>query len=267
MPELSKKQRKALVILSVTGGVYISFKYFLPLILPFAAAYLAALVLRPGAAWIEKRLQINIRGRRYSVPIGVIGGAELLLLAAAAGLLLFCGSRRLMEEANEMIHARRVDDAAGSMADFPVPYSGGFLPPQGGRAGAGCQRNDYRHDTDSQTGGHVQPGCQFCGSAFFLRQGFVMAAVFFMAAVLSLQEMDEMKRRRRQSMFSREFALFGRRLIMTGSAWLRTQLVIMLVTACLCALGLLLIRNPYSILLGAVIGVLDALPLFGPGPL
>ena len=105
VPELSKKQRKALVILSVTGGVYISFKYFLPLILPFAAAYLAALVLRPGAAWIEKRLQINIRGRRYSVPIGVIGGAELLLLAAAAGLLLFCGSRRLMEEANEMIHA------------------------------------------------------------------------------------------------------------------------------------------------------------------
>ncbi|MFR2772032.1 MAG: hypothetical protein ACLTF1_03495 [Clostridium sp.] len=79
VPELSKKQRKALVILSVTGGVYISFKYFLPLILPFAAAYLAALVLRPGAAWIEKRLQINIRGRRYSVPIGVIGGAELLL--------------------------------------------------------------------------------------------------------------------------------------------------------------------------------------------
>ena len=78
-------------------------------------------------------------------------------------------------------------------------------------------------------------------------------------------EMDEMKRRRRQSMFSREFALFGRRLIMTGSAWLRTQLVIMLVTACLCALGLLLIRNPYSILLGAVIGVLDALPLFGAG--
>ena len=44
VPELSKKQRKALVILSVTGGVYISFKYFLPLILPFAAAYLAALV-------------------------------------------------------------------------------------------------------------------------------------------------------------------------------------------------------------------------------
>ena len=52
----------------------------------------------------------------------------------------------------------------------------------------------------------------------FCARAFVMAAVFFMAAVLSLQEMDEMKRRRRQSMFSREFALFGRRLIMTGSA-------------------------------------------------
>ena len=266
VPELSKKQRKALVILSVTGGVYISFKYFLPLILPFAAAYLAALVLRPGAAWIEKRLQINIRGRRYSVPIGVIGGAELLLLATAAGLLLFCGSRRLMEEANEMIHAvpgwmMRLDQWLTSLCRTAE----GFCRLREGALGQAAREmitamtRTLRQAAMSSLAVNSVAALSFCARAF------VMAAVFFMAAVLSLQEMDEMKRRRRQSMFSREFALFGRRLIMTGSAWLRTQLVIMLVTACLCALGLLLIRNPYSILLGAVIGVLDALPLFGAG--
>lgn len=266
VPELSKKQRKALVILSVTGGVYISFKYFLPLILPFAAAYLAALVLRPGAAWIEKRLQINIRGRRYSVPIGVIGGAELLLLAAAAGLLLFCGSRRLMEEANEMIHAApgwmmRLDQWLTSLcrtAEVFCRLREGALV-QAAREMITAMTRTLRQAAMSSLAVNSVAALSFCARAF------VMAAVFFMAAVLSLQEMDEMKRRRRQSMFSREFALFGRRLIMTGSAWLRTQLVIMLVTACLCALGLLLIRNPYSILLGAVIGVLDALPLFGAG--
>ena len=264
VPELSKKQRKALVILSVTGGVYISFKYFLPLILPFAAAYLAALVLRPGAAWIEKRLQINIRGRRYSVPIG--GGAELLLLAAAAGLLLFCGSRRLMEEANEMIHAApgwmmRLDQWLTSLcrtAEVFCRLREGALV-QAAREMITAMTRTLRQAAMSSLAVNSVAALSFCARAF------VMAAVFFMAAVLSLQEMDEMKRRRRQSMFSREFALFGRRLIMTGSAWLRTQLVIMLVTACLCALGLLLIRNPYSILLGAVIGVLDALPLFGAG--
>ena len=57
MPELSKKQRKALVILSVTGGVYISFKYLLPLILPFAAAYLTALVLRPSCLLYTSRVK------------------------------------------------------------------------------------------------------------------------------------------------------------------------------------------------------------------
>ena len=34
MPELSRKQRKALVVIAVTAGVYVSFKYFLPLFLP-----------------------------------------------------------------------------------------------------------------------------------------------------------------------------------------------------------------------------------------
>ena len=87
----------------------------------------------------------------------------------------------------------------------------------------------------------------------------------FHASVLSLQEMDELRRRRRQSMFSREFALFSRRLVMTGNTWLRTQLIIMFITSCLCILGLVMIRNPYCILLGLGIGILDALPLFGTG--
>lgn len=266
MPELSKKQRKALVILSAAGGVYVSFKYFLPLILPFAAAYLTALVLRPSAAWLEERLQITVRGRTFAVPIGVIGGAELLLLAAAAGVLIFYGGRRLFEEVNEVINAapgwiRRLDQQLTSMcrvAEVFCRLQEGALV-QTVREMIFAMAQTLKRVTVSSLAVNSVAALSFC------TRFFVAAAVFFMAAVLSLQEMDEMRRRGRQSMFSREFALFGRRLAMTGSAWLRTQFVIMFVTACLCALGLSLIRNPYSILLGAVIGVLDALPLFGAG--
>lgn len=71
--------------------------------------------------------------------------------------------------------------------------------------------------------------------------------------------------RRFDSMFHREFFLLGRRLAVTGSAWLKTQSVIFLMTSSLSMLGLLLIGNPYYILGGIGIGVLDALPIFGTG--
>ena len=77
--------------------------------------------------------------------------------------------------------------------------------------------------------------------------------------------MDELRRRRFDSMFHREFFLLGRRLAVTGSAWLKTQSVIFLMTSSLSMLGLLLIGNPYYILGGIGIGVLDALPIFGTG--
>ncbi len=43
-------------------------------------------------------------------------------------------------------------------------------------------------------------------------------------------------------MFHREFFLLGRRLAVTGSAWLKTQSVIFLMTSSLSMLGLLLIE-------------------------
>jgi len=44
---LSRKQKKAFLTAVVTAGVYLSFRYLLPLIFPFLAAYLMALLLQP----------------------------------------------------------------------------------------------------------------------------------------------------------------------------------------------------------------------------
>ena len=93
----------------------------------------------------------------------------------------------------------------------------------------------------------------------------IVVVLFFIASILSLQEMDELRRRRFDSMFHREFFLLGRRLAVTGSAWLKTQSVIFLMTSAFSMAGLLLIGNPYYILGGIGIGVLDALPIFGAG--
>jgi uncharacterized ion transporter superfamily protein YfcC len=91
----------------------------------------------------------------------------------------------------------------------------------------------------------------------------VAIIVVFLAAILSLQEMEDLRDRRDQSAFRKEFNMIGSRLVQTGKAWFRSQGIILFITTGLCIGGMFLIRNPYYIMAG--IGILDALPIFGTG--
>ena len=262
----SRKQKKAFLTAAVTAGVYLSFRYLLPLVFPFLAAYLMALFLRPSAAFLEKRLRISFRGRTIGIPIGVIGGVELILLCILLFVLLAAGGRRFMEELE-----RFLEELPGRMEELSL--LGGqfeqsaerFLHLPAGRLG------QLFRGTGLQGGGQVKEILlpqllqKSVPAAARIVRAVVVVVLFFIASILSLQEMDELRRRRFDSMFHREFFLLGRRLAVTGSAWLKTQSVIFLMTSSLSMLGLLLIGNPYYILGGIGIGVLDALPIFGTG--
>ena len=93
----------------------------------------------------------------------------------------------------------------------------------------------------------------------------VAIIVVFLAAILSLQEMEDLRDRRDQSAFRKEFNMIGSRLVQTGKAWFRSQGIILFITTGLCIGGMFLIRNPYYIMAGIGIGILDALPIFGTG--
>ncbi len=99
----------------------------------------------------------------------------------------------------------------------------------------------------------------------WLIEAVVFLVIVIVAALMFLAEMDEIRERKNQSMFHREFVLIGKRLINVGSAWLKTEAVMVLVTSGLCSAGLFLIGNSYALLIGIGIGLLDALPLFGAG--
>lgn len=47
--------------------------------------------------------------------------------------------------------------------------------------------------------------------------------------------------------------------------YFKTQGIIICVVAILCSLGLFIIKNPYAILIGIIIAVLDAFPILGSG--
>ncbi|MEG1145205.1 MAG: AI-2E family transporter [Clostridium sp.] len=266
MPKFTKKQQKILLTTGVTLVVYICFKYFLPLFVPFLAAYIIAMILRPSAAFLEKKLKISIGNKTLGIPIGVIGGLEIILVMFLFGTGCFYGGRRLFMETNQLVHAipiwiREFDTwltgLCHSLEMFCCLQDGVLVKIMREiLLGAG---RVFKNVTMPNL--MVNSVTVF---VFFIKV-VIIAVILFIASILSLQEMDELRRRRYNSIFRKEFALLGRRLVLTGNAWLKTQAAIWFLTTCSCILTLIILKNPYYIILGVGIGIMDALPIFGTG--
>ena len=261
-----KKLKKVFMILGTTLGVYAGFKYLLPLVAPFLVGYGAALFLRPSARFFSHRIKITFRGNCRRLPVGVAGGAEFLLLAGLLGVLCYWGLEKLCQEARLLairlpVWIEEFDRwLTDSCREMEISF--------GLREGQAARTVTALLSRLLKEGQEKGAALLMTNSLTLIRWGagaLIVAVVTFLAAVLSLQEMDDLRDRRDRSAFYREFRLIGNRVVLTGKAWFKTQGVVLLLVTTLCILGMALIRNPYYILAGIGIGLLDALPIFGTG--
>ena len=239
----SEKLKKILMILGITGAVYGSFRFLLPLIIPFLFAYGTALWLRPSIRCIQRRVRWNRNGKVKTPPAVLIGGVEIILFVLVLGCLGYYGGRRLVEQ------------LTGVAAEVPIWIENVF----------GVQKLFRKLGEMLRS---FSLSAIMNNSISFLSRfakAIVIAVVYVIAVFLFLQEMEEIRERKSESMFHREFAMIGKRIVEIGSAWLKTELILLAVTSSLCILGFLLIGNKYAWVLGIGVGLLDALPLFGSG--
>ncbi len=263
-----EKLKKIIMIMGITGVVYVGLKYLLPLVVPFLLAYATALWLRPSVRFLERKLNIVIGGRKRSVPGPLIGTIELLLVLLALGTLFFFGGRKLFSQIHLL--ATRLPDWLAHMdrllTDFCLQmetilgFKDGYLVTVVG---------DMVEELGLLARQSTMPALMNNSMVVlgWIAGSLVFFVIYFVSVILCLQEMEEIRERRSRSAFHREFSLLSRRLVNAGNAWLKTQLIIMFITAVLCVAGFFLIGNPYSIVLGVGVGILDALPLFGTGVL
>lgn len=266
MGKPGKKLKKIFLILGITGAVYGGFKYLLPLVVPFLCAYLAALWLGPSVRYFERRLTIRLGGKERRIPAAVIGGAELLFMGAVLGWLFYLGSSRLLAQARLfMVRLPEWLSEADRILTglfLSLEEKMGLMP----ESLVGLARELVRDASEAvrQASLPLLMTNSVSVLAWAVR-AVVFLVLFFVAAVMTLEEMDEIREKKSGSIFHRAFSVLGRLLASAGSAWFKPQLVIMAVTAMICTLGLTLLGNPYSVLLGLGIGLLDALPVFGTG--
>lgn len=266
MEKPSKKQKKVILIVGVTGAVYVCLKYLLPLVIPFLVAYGIALALKPSALWLEKKLSFHFRGKKRHFPLGLIGGIQLFLILSLLGILFYAGSKKLCQEANLLINSlpdiiHKLDTwltGACIAAEKTFHLRDGYLV---------VTLREMIQGMGNEVKNTAMPflmGNTMVIFKFFI-QVSVITIILFIATILSLQEMETLKERRENSSFHKEFSLISSRLVLVGNAYLKTQGSIIILTTSICIAGLMILRNPYYIILGIGIGILDALPIFGTG--
>jgi len=249
--------KRILFLIGITLTVYVCFRYLLPVFLPLLIAWLLAALLHRPVRWLKTK---------FRIPMTFSAVAGILLLLSAVGTGGFFLLRTLL---NQLI---------GLVRQFPTYQLA--LTERYQSFCTGCDRF-LRLDVGAsqlfldaqleQVVNHIQTSVlpsiteQTLRLALGTAEAFALIVIILVVAILLVKDLDRYRERFRASAFAPVLLPVADRLRYSAVAYLRTQGIIMLITAVLCTLGLVLIRNPYALLLGLAIALLDALPVLGSG--
>jgi sporulation integral membrane protein YtvI len=270
MGKPEKKLKRILLIMGITGAVYGTFRYLLPLVVPFLVAWGLAAFLRPTALWLSAHCRVTIyangKERIWALPVGVAGIGELFVIMGVLFWLLYFGSRALCLEAGMFLDqipvwVEELDAWLTGMCHWVEDCF--CLTPN-------ClvllMREMLRGLMESLKQGAMPYLMVNSVTVFRWGMEFTVVSVILLVAVgMILQEMEVWKRRCKGSLFCQEYDLMGRRLTNVANAYLKTQGIIMVLTTLICTAGFWMLGNPYYILAGLGIGILDAFPILGTG--
>lgn len=263
---MDEKGKRILRIVGAAAGVYLVFKYILPLAAPFVFAAVAAVLLKPSAEKLAGKLRFEWRGRVFGAAPWAVAVAELTLVLGVLGAAAYAGGRRLCEQI--MLFMERMPEWLAQLNRWLTGI---------------CHLLEERLTLKEDTmvylaqdmiqglGERMKQGTMpyLMGNSMSLAQGavglIVVMILFMMGVMLFIREMDGIRQWMENSFFREEFIRIGRVLGLAGHAYLRAQGIILLFTMAMCAAGLFLLKNPYYILAGIGLGLLDALPIFGTG--
>lgn len=249
--------KRILFLTGITLSLYFCFRYLLPVFLPILVAWLLATLLHRPVRWLKKNLRIPMT---FSAIVGI------LLLLGAVGTGGFFLLRTLL---NQLIGLTRqfpiYQQAVTERYQSFCTSCDHFLRLDGGASQLFLDAQIEQIINHIRTS--VLPSIteQTLRLALGTAEAFAMIVIILVVSILLVKDLDEYRERFRASALAPILLPVIDRLRCSAVAYLRTQGILMLITATLCTLGLVLIRNPYTLLLGLAIALLDALPILGSG--
>ena len=250
-----EKQKRLLIIVLVTLGVYLLFRYLLPLVLPFLVAWLLARLIRPLVRWLHEKCRIPLSIGAVILlvlVIGILGFAlwKLIEILCMQGMVLLQKLPEYLAKGQEWL-----EKICGRM-EKQMRLEDGMLVDGVGTMldSAGSKVKDSLLNLAMTS---PMPILQY------LITGGVVLAFILMAAVLVITGED--KRKEKNYFMKAELSQIGKSLGEIGKSYFKCEILVVLLTCIICVGGLWIMGNPYAFLIGMLIGLLDALPLFGTG--
>lgn len=249
--------KKIITITGITLAVYLAIRYLLPYVIPFFIAYLLVHVLNPLVEAIRKKLPW-----KKSVIVSVLLVIILSLLTMGF-YYLYC---LLMDQIRRvaMNFDYYYECFCGVIDDCCLMAERRF----------GVQVDEVRNfvyaslnDATEQIRVYIIPE-MFNYSVRYLKK-LLHAGLFllmlFVAVILLMRDYDEMREKLEQYRIYQHFHRIIGRMWKQGGMYMKAQASIIGIVILICTLGLWAFGNPYFLLLGIVIGLMDALPFIGTG--
>lgn len=258
---INENDRKHLILAAICTGVtimvYLVFRYILFLVAPFLAGLILTVLIKKPVYFLKRKFKIN----------PIIGTVVVLIviIGVAVFLLSYVGGRFMYEMKKFMVNYNLYYGiVTGKICDMCCDVDN-LMGWAEGRTYAAVERNIS--NTISMASDNILPSimensADVIAAVVIWGGGIIIAitAVFFI-----IKDIDKMFYWVKRGPYNKWFRIIFGKLSHFGAAYIKTQLVIMGITAVICTIAMFAIGNGYPVMIGILIGILDALPLFGTG--
>ncbi|MDO4324201.1 MAG: AI-2E family transporter [Lachnospiraceae bacterium] len=249
--------KKILTVLGITLAVYFTMKYLLPYVIPFLIAYVLVHLLNPVTEAIRKKLPWKKE---------IIVSVLLILFLSLFSFLFYYFYCLLMEQIKRI--AMNFDYYYACCCEWidncclMVEKSFGIEVDE--------VKSFVYSSLDQATEQirvYIIPGV-FNYSFRYLKKlmdAGLFLLMLFVAVILLMKDYDEMKEQLQRFSWYNHFHNITQRMWKQGGMYMKAQMIIILIIIILCTAGLWVLGSPYFLVLGIVIGLMDALPFIGTG--
>lgn len=254
---MSERARVFINLAVIVLGVYLGFRFILPLVLPFIVAYILTWIVRPVTEFLSNKVKM---------PRIVAGSASLVLFFVIIFTVIFYLGNILIKQFVNFVRnipvylnilAGKLDNICSSCDELFGLAAGSVR----------AVVDEHMLKIVDKVKADVIPGITARTFHFIVKAvGFIgILVIIFISAALIIKDLPDFKSKYKNTDLFRDFTEVTSRLGDMGVAYFRSQMLIMVLIALCIVTGLMLIGNDYALLLGLSIAFMDALPVLGTG--
>lgn len=258
----SRPLLKILLIFTViTAVVCLSLKFILPLVFPFLVAYLFLRMLLPAINFLRKKCRLPVWFSYGSVLTGFFISTSC---AFSLVIWLICKQVQLLIN-NFPVYYQLYSNLFYNYLKKCCSGIDYYLCVRGGTA-----LNFANEKIALMQSGYIDKIVNSAGQIFSCCINVltrVMAIIFItiISMIVLCKDIEHIHNAYARNRFYIQIHRIMHTLKITGLGYLKSQVIIICVNWFICSIAFMLIKNPYFVLIGLLISLIDALPILGSG--